>query len=55
MGMCLNNLRFADDIILNSSRIEDLKKMIKDLNEGGKKAGLNINLEKTKIKSKSRN
>ncbi len=36
------------------SRIEDLEKMLKDLNEGEKKAGLNINLEKTKILSRNR-
>lgn len=48
-GTKLSNLRFADDIVLISESMEELVGMIKELNEEGKKAGLSINIGKSKI------
>ena len=48
-GKYLNNLRFADDIVLISSNIEELRGMIIDLIKESKKARLEMNFEKTKI------
>ena len=50
-GEKMNNLRFADDVVLISESDEELKSMIKEINEAGQKAGLMINLEKTKTMS----
>ena len=52
-GKKLSNLRFADDIVLFSSDINELEGMLNELNELGKPAGLRINFEKTKILSKN--
>ena len=49
----MNNLRFADDIVLFSHDLKELEDMINELNEAGKPAGLCINFEKTKILSKN--
>ena len=51
-GEKLNNLRFADDIVLFSHDLKELEGMMNELSEAGKPAGLNINFEKTKILSK---
>jgi hypothetical protein len=48
-GKYLNNLRFADDIVLIASTPNDLQKMINELNEKSNEVGLTINLQKTKI------
>ena len=38
-GDCLNNLRFADDIILFTESEEQLGRLLNDLNKEGKKDG----------------
>ena len=48
-GDCLNNLRFADDIILFTESEEQLGRLLNDLNKEGKKDGLKMNKRKTKI------
>ena len=48
-GVQLNNLRFADDIILFAENIEDLHQMLTSLDEEGKKDGMKINKKITKI------
>lgn len=48
-GAYLSHLRFADDIILTSTNIEELKTMIEELNNLSKQIGLKMNLNKTKI------
>ena len=48
-GEYLNHLRFADDIILISHNMTDMKTMIEELNRESKKCGLKINITKTKI------
>ena len=53
-GEFLNNLRFADDVVMITNELEQLKQMVLELNEASKIAGLNINLSKTKIFSKSK-
>jgi len=50
-GVYLNHLRFADDIVLISPDIEELKAMLTELNEISKKIGLKMNLNKTKVMS----
>lgn len=47
LGQRLNNLRFADDIVLLSCSIQELEVMLRDLNNACKKVGLNINYSKT--------
>ncbi|KAI5726940.1 hypothetical protein M8J76_011469 [Diaphorina citri] len=48
-GKMINNLRFADDVILIGKDMIELKTMIKELEEESKKQGLLINTSKTKI------
>ncbi|RVE53061.1 hypothetical protein evm_002359 [Chilo suppressalis] len=48
-GTRLNNLRFADDIVLFSDNPDDLQTMIHELNEASLNVGLEMNLSKTKI------
>ncbi len=48
-GEYLNNLTFADDIVLLSNSGEDLEKMISDLHRESLKVGLKMNMKKTKI------
>lgn len=50
-GERLNNLRFADDIVLISDNMEDIKKMTKDLREAAGTIGLKMNINKTKVMS----
>ncbi len=45
----LNNLRFADDIVLLSNSGEDLDKMISDLHRESLKVCLNMNWKMKKI------
>jgi hypothetical protein len=46
-GERLNNLRFADNIILITNDFTQLEKMLSELIEKGEEAGLEINLSKT--------
>lgn len=48
-GEILNNLRFADDIVLISESLEDLKYMLERLDEESRKCGLEMNPNKTCI------
>jgi hypothetical protein len=48
-GQILNNLRFADDIILFAETEHKLKNLLDDLNTEGKKVGMKMNKKKTKI------
>ena len=41
-GKWLNNLRFADDMVLAAGSMEQLQIMIKDLNSESKRAGMEI-------------
>lgn len=52
-GMWLNNLRFADDVVLISRNMDELRDMASELYEASKKAGLFINVDKTKILSEN--
>lgn len=48
-GSLLNILKFADDVVFVAGNSADLQKMLDDLYTESKKAGLYINLAKTKI------
>lgn len=48
-GNNLTNLRFADDIVLISSDLGEMKSMLRDLKSACEKVGLNINISKTKF------
>ena len=54
-GEKINNLRFADDVVLVAESAEQLQIMLDDLNTESKKAGMEINLSKTKILSNETN
>ncbi len=51
-GKWLNNLRFADDIVLISGNIQELRLMSEELCKESEKVGLTINLTKTKLITK---
>ena len=48
-GEHLTHLRFADDILLLSHEPQELQKMIRELSEESNKAGLKMNIKKTKV------
>ena len=48
-GRNINNLRYADDTTLMAESEEELKSLLMKVKEKNKKAGLKINIEKTKI------
>ena len=48
-GEYLNNLRFADDIVLIAETANDLQEMLSDLNRESLKVGLKMNKRKTKV------
>ena len=48
-GRNINNLRYADDITLMAKREEELKSLLMKVKEENKKAGLKLNIKKTKI------
>ena len=50
-GEPLNNLRFADDVVLLAESMDDLKTMLQELNSAAKNCGLQMNAAKTKIMS----
>ena len=50
-GTYLNNLRFADDIVLISTTKEELQEMANELEKISREEGLNINIDKTKYMS----
>ena len=48
-GRNLNNLRYADDTTLRAESEEELKGILMKLKEENEKAGLKLNIQKTKI------
>ena len=48
-GRNINNLRYADDTTLMAESEEDLKSILMRMKEESEKAGLKLNLWKTKI------
>ena len=44
----VNNLRYADDITLMAESEEELKSLLMKVKEEGEKAGLKLNIQKTK-------
>ena len=45
----INNLRYADDTTLMADREEELKSLLMKVKEESEKAGLKLNIRKTKI------
>ena len=45
----INNLRYADDTILTAETEEELKSLLMKVKEESEKAGLKLNIQKTKI------
>ena len=45
----INNLRYADDTTLMAESEEELKSLLMKLKEESEEAGLNLNIQKTKI------
>ena len=45
----INNLRYADDATLMAESEEELKSLLKRVKEESERAGLRLNLKKTKI------
>ena len=52
-GRNINNLRFAYDTTLMAESEEELKNLLMKVKEESKKAGLKLNIEKTKIMASS--
>ena len=48
-GRNINNLRYADDITLMAESEEELKGLLIKVKEESEKAGLKLNIQKTKI------
>ena len=48
-GRNINNLRYADDITLMAENEEELKSLLMKVKEDSGKAGLKLNIQKTKI------
>ena len=53
MGRNINNLRYADDTILMEESKEDLNSLLMKVKEEYEKAGLKLNIQKTKIMASS--
>ena len=52
-GRNINNLRYADDTTLMAGREEELQSLLMRLKEKSEKAGLKLNIQKTKIMATS--
>ena len=48
-GRNINNLRYADDTTLMAESEEEVKSLLMKVKEESKKAGLKLNIQKTKI------
>ena len=48
-GRNINNLRYAEDTTLMAEREEELKRFLMQVKEESEKAGLKLNIQKTKI------
>ena len=49
----VNNLRYAEDIILTAESKEEIKSLLMKVKEESEKAGLKLNIQKTKIMASS--
>ena len=49
VNLVINNLRYADDITLMAESKEELKSLLMRVKEESEKAGLKLNIQKTKI------
>ena len=49
----INNLRYADDTTLMTDSKEELKSLLMKVKEESEKAGLKLNIQKTKIMASS--
>ena len=47
--MSINNLRYADDITIMAESEEELKSLLMKMKEENERAGLKLNIQKTKI------
>ena len=52
-GRNINNLRYADDTTLMAESEEELKGLVMKMKEESEKAGLKLNVQKTKIMASS--
>ena len=52
-GINISNLRYADDTTLTAESEEELKNLLMRVKEESEKAGLKLNLQKTKIMASS--
>ena len=52
-GRNINNLRYADDTTLMAESKEELKSLLMKVKEESEKAGLKLNIQKTKMVSSS--
>ena len=52
-GGNINDLRYADDTILMAESEEELNSLLMKVKEGSEKAGLKLNIQKTKIMASS--
>ena len=52
-GRNINNLRYADDTTLMAESEEELKSLLMKVKEDSEKAGLKLNIQKTKIMASS--
>ena len=52
-GRNINNLRYADNITLMAESEEELKSLLMKVKEESEKAGLKLNIQKTKIMASS--
>ena len=52
-GKNISNLRYADDTTLMAESEEELKTLLMKVKEKSEKAGLKLNIKKTKIKASS--
>ena len=50
-GRNINNFRYADDTTLTAESKEELKSLLMKVKEGSEKAGLKLNIQKTKMAS----
>ena len=50
-GKYINNLRYADDTTLMAESEEELKSLLMKVKEECEKAGLKLNIQKTKIRA----
>ena len=49
----INNLRYADDTTLTTESEEELKRLLMSVKDESEKAGLKVNIQKTKIMASS--